>query len=123
MSGRYQLFVADGEIFDHDHARAFGMGQQFRLTVHEVNVGWKDIRRLRAHVVAPAKKIRRVVLAEMRKGIQPLFRRARIQDDLNETEKAIVLYDELHSGMGLRRLLLPPHPNLPKGEGTKKALN
>ena len=68
MSGRYQIFFADGELFDHDHARAFGMGQQFRLTVHEVNVSWKDIRRLRANVVAAAKEIRRVVLAEMRKG-------------------------------------------------------
>jgi hypothetical protein len=61
-----------------------------------VNLGRENVRRLCANALAPAKEIRRVVFAEMREGVEPLFRRVRIQNDLDETQEAIVFNDEFH---------------------------
>ncbi len=53
--------------------------------------------RLGADAVTPSRKVRRVVLAEMGKRVDALFRRAWIEDNLDEAEKTIVFDDELHN--------------------------
>ena len=75
--------------------------QQLGLIVDKANVGRINILRLRADAIAPAAEVRRVVLAEMGKGVDALFRRARIEDNLDEAEKAVVFDDEFNFDDGM----------------------
>jgi hypothetical protein len=96
VSGYGDFFGAYRQLFDDNDIGAGNVRQQLRLIGYELNVAGVDVGRLRADFLAPAGKVRRVVLAEMRKRFDALFRSRWVEDDLNEPEKTVVFDDELH---------------------------
>ena len=68
------------------------------LVVDETNIRRIDISCLRANLVAPAEKIRRVVLAKMRERFESLLRSGWIEDNLDQAEETVVFDDEFNIG-------------------------
>ena len=64
----------------------------------ETNTRRIDISCLRADLVAPALKIRRVVLAKMRERFESLLRSGWIEDNLDQAEETVVFDDEFNIG-------------------------
>ena len=71
------------------------MRYQLFLRVDQMYFSGIDILRLRPDVFAPAEKVRCVVLAKMRKGVETFFLSGWVQNDLNKSEETIVFDDEL----------------------------
>jgi hypothetical protein len=95
---RGDLFEAHAQLLDDGDGRARKIRPKFALIVDQLNVGWIEILRFCADFVAPCTKVRRVVLAEMRKRVEAFFWRVWIEDNLDEPKKTIVFDDEFEAG-------------------------
>ena len=93
ISGRRNFSRADGQGFHHDGPGAGKIREQFGFIVHEPDSRGIKMLRASAHTLAPAGKVRQIMRAEVGKCRESFGGRGRIEYDLNQAKKGIILDD------------------------------
>ena len=93
-SGRRNFGLANRQRFDHNRLRAENICEQVGLIIDEADVYGIETFCASADTVAPAAEVRQIVSAEMGECGEALGGRCRIENNLDQPKKAIVLDNE-----------------------------
>ena len=90
---RGDLLRADRQAFNDQRARVGEVGAQLLLGFDHPHLGRVELRGLPANLVAPAGQIRLVMGEEIRVGGDAFAAHMRVEHDLHDAQKAVVLDD------------------------------